>query len=226
RGRMIRSISVFRAHVKHRKGAARLRTMVLAERHGYIKDGIVKDIIHDPGHSAPLAKVVFRNPYQFKKRTELFITAEGIHTGQFVYCGKKAQLNIGDVLPVGSMPEGTILCCLEEKLGDCGKLSWASGSYATKVISSADRTVVGVVARDGGIEKPILKAGRAYHKYKAERNCWPRVQGVAMNPVEHLFGDGNHQHMSKPSTICRDAPTAQKVGLIAAHQTGRFRGTR
>lgn len=54
--------SVFRAHVKHRKGAARLRAVDFAERHGYIK-GIVKDIIHDPGRGAPLAKVVFRDPY-------------------------------------------------------------------------------------------------------------------------------------------------------------------
>lgn len=108
--------SVFRAHVKHRKGAARLRAVDFAERHGYIK-GIVKvrgadrdgggtrlpagtlrsrlfvpqDIIHDPGRGAPLAKVVFRDPYRFKKRTELFIAAEGIHTGQFVYCGKKGK---------------------------------------------------------------------------------------------------------------------------------------
>lgn len=83
--------SVFRAHVKHRKGAARLRAVDFAERHGYIK-GIVKDVIHDPGRGAPLAKVVFRDPYRFKKRTELFIAAEGIHTGQFVYCGKKGEL--------------------------------------------------------------------------------------------------------------------------------------
>nr|XP_023397877.1 60S ribosomal protein L8 [Loxodonta africana] len=192
--------SVFRAHVKHRKGAARLRAVDFAERHGYIK-GIVKDIIHDPGRGAPLAKVVFRDPYRFKKRTELFIAAEGIHTGQFVYCGKKAQLNIGNVLPVGTMPEGTIVCCLEEKPGDRGKLARASGNYATvishnpetkktrvklpsgskKVISSANRAVVGVVAGGGRIDKPILKAGRAYHKYKAKRNCWPRVRGVAMN---------------------------------------------
>ena len=68
--------SVFRAHVKHRKGAARLRAVDFAERHGYIK-GIVKDVIHDPGRGAPLAKVVFRDPYRFKKRTELFIAAEG-----------------------------------------------------------------------------------------------------------------------------------------------------
>lgn len=41
--------------------------------------------------------------------------------------------------------------------------------------------VKGVVAGGGRIDKPILKAGRAYHKYKAKRNCWPRVRGVAMN---------------------------------------------
>ncbi|XP_025249499.1 60S ribosomal protein L8 isoform X3 [Theropithecus gelada] len=216
--------SVFRAHVKHRKGAARLRAVDFAERHGYIK-GIVKDIIHDPGRGAPLAKVVFRDPYRFKKRTELFIAAEGIHTGQFVYCGKKAQLNIGNVLPVGTMPEGTIVCCLEEKPGDRGKLARASGNYAT-VISSANRAVVGVVAGGGRIDKPILKAGRAYHKYKAKRNCWPRVRGVAMNPVEHPFGGGNHQHIGKPSTIRRDAPAGRKVGLIAARRTGRLRGTK
>ena len=39
----------------------------------------------------------------------------------------------------------------------------------------------GVVAGGGRIDKPILKAGRAYHKYKVKRNCWPRVRGVAMN---------------------------------------------
>lgn len=34
--------SIFRSHVKHRKGAAKLRTLDFAERHGYIK-GLVKD---------------------------------------------------------------------------------------------------------------------------------------------------------------------------------------
>lgn len=33
---------------------------------------------------------------------------------QFVYCGKKATLTIGNVKPVGEMPEGTIICNVEE----------------------------------------------------------------------------------------------------------------
>lgn len=31
-----------------------------------------------------------------------------------VYCGKKAVLSIGNIKPVGEMPEGTIICNVEE----------------------------------------------------------------------------------------------------------------
>lgn len=55
----------------------------------------LQDIIHDPGRGAPLAVVHFRDPYKFKTRKELFIAPEGLYTGQFVYCGKKATLEVG-----------------------------------------------------------------------------------------------------------------------------------
>ncbi|KAG0059184.1 60S ribosomal protein L8, partial [Podila epicladia] len=54
-------------------------------RTGYIR-GIVKEVIHDPGRGAPLAKVQFRDPYRYKMRTETFIATEGTYTGQFIYC--------------------------------------------------------------------------------------------------------------------------------------------
>lgn len=56
----------------------------------YIK-GIVKDIVHDSGRGAPLAKVVFRDCYKFKQHTEFFIAVEGMYTGQFLYCGSKGK---------------------------------------------------------------------------------------------------------------------------------------
>ncbi|KAG9349594.1 hypothetical protein JZ751_028042 [Albula glossodonta] len=74
-----------------------------------------------------------------KKRTELFIAAEGMHTGQYIYCGKKAQLNIGNDLLVGTMPKRTIICYQEGRPGDRGKLARASGNYAT-VISHNPKT--------------------------------------------------------------------------------------
>ncbi|XP_063429995.1 large ribosomal subunit protein uL2-like [Mytilus trossulus] len=249
-GRVIRSQrkgpgSVFKARTRNKKGRAAFRPVDFAERHGYIK-GCIRDIIHDSGRGAPLAKVVFRDPYRFKQRMETFVAAEGMYTGQFVYCGKKASLQIGNILPVGVMPEGTIVCSLEEKTGDRGRLAKASGGYATvishnpdtkksrvklpsgakKVIPSANRAMVGIVSGGGRIDKPMLKAGRAYFKYKAKRNCWPKVRGVAMNPVEHPHGGGNHQHIGKASTVRRDTSAGRKVGLIAARRTGRIRGTK
>nr|KAF6276945.1 ribosomal protein L8 [Pipistrellus kuhlii] len=169
-----------------------------------------------------------------------------LRSGRSYSLPPKASTPASSCIAARRVSFGTIVCCLEEKPGDRGKLARASGNYATvishnpetkktrvklpsgskKVISSANRAVVGVVAGGGRIDKPILKAGRAYHKYKAKRNCWPRVRGVAMNPVEHPFGGGNHQHIGKPSTIRRDAPAGRKVGLIAARRTGRLRGTK
>lgn len=79
---------IFTSHSKHRKGPAKLRPIDFAERHGYIR-GVVKDIIHDPGRGAPLAIVEFRDPYKYRVKKETMIAAEGVHTGQFLYCGKK-----------------------------------------------------------------------------------------------------------------------------------------
>ena len=191
------------------------------------------------------SQVVFNDPIRYRKAKELFIAPEGLYTGQFIYAGKKATLTIGNTKPVGEMPEGTIICNVEEKAGDRGAIARASGDYAIvvahnpdagitriklpsgskKVIPSSCRATVGQVAGGGRTEKPLLKAGAAYHKYKAKRNSWPKVRGVAMNPVEHPHGGGNHQHIGHASTVRRDAPPGQKVGLIAARRTGRLKGT-
>ena len=133
---------------------------------------------------------------------------------------------------------------MEQKAGDRGKLAKASGGYVvvighnedtgkTKVrmpsgvkknLSSDCRGTVGIVAGGGRLDKPLLKAGRAYHKYRVKRNEWPKVRGVAMNPVEHPHGGGNHQHIGHASTVRKDAPAGKKAGLIGARRTGRIRG--
>jgi len=85
--------------------------------------------------------------------------------------------------------------------------------------------MIGIIAGGGRTDKPVLKAGNCYHKHKARgRATWPRIRGVAMNPVDHPHGGGNHQHIGKPSTISRYASAGQKVGLIAARRTGLLRG--
>jgi len=119
---------------------------------------------------------VFRDPYRFKLHTETFIANEGMYTGQFIYAGKNASLTVGNVLPLGSVPEGTVVTNVEEKMGDRGALGRTSGNYVTvighnpdegktrvklpsgakKVLKSSVRGMVGIVAGGGRTDKPLL----------------------------------------------------------------------
>ena len=80
--------SIFKSHNKHRKGSCALRPIDYAEKNGYIR-GVVRELIHDPGRGAPIAKLTFRNAYKFKTDKVQWTATEGTYTGQFIYCGKK-----------------------------------------------------------------------------------------------------------------------------------------
>merc|ERR1712137_635651 len=145
---------------------------------------------------------------------------------------------------MAKMPEGTVMAMAEDKAMDRGKLARAGGcscmvvghsedgkktrirlpSGARKTVPSSCRAIIGIVAGGGRLDKPVLKAGNNFHKYRVKRNCWPKVRGSAMNPVEHPHGGGNHQHVGHPTTVARDSCAGKKVGLIAARRTGILRG--
>ena len=57
-----------------------------------------------------------------------------------------AALAIGNILPVGQIPEGTVICNIEAKVGDCGKLARASsGDYAVIVSQDADKGISRII---------------------------------------------------------------------------------
>ena len=148
-------------------------------------------------------------------------------TGQFVDTKRDALMH------VGHMTEGTIVCNLEEKTGDRGKLARASGNYATviahnpdthrtrvklpsgskKVIPSANRAMIGLVAGGGRIDKPILKAGRAYHKYKVKRNCWPKVK-----PCDGVI----YLHLSYPQLDHKRVTLVNKDAIVMRFSNSYF----
>jgi large subunit ribosomal protein L8e len=185
---------------------------------------------------APLAEVSFRSRYKFGTEKAVFLAAEGMYSGQFVYAGVKAQIAVGNVLPIAKIPEGSVVSNVELYPGDRGSLGRASGTYCIVVTHNEDtgrtqirlpsgmkktvdnrvRAMVGLVAGGGRMDKPLLKAGAAYHKYRVKRNEWPKVRGVAMNPVEHPHGGGNHQHIGHASTCRRDAPPGSKARSLFA----------
>jgi len=197
--------------------------------------GVVDDILHDPGRTAPLASVKLDNG----KKT-LTLAYEGMKIGDTItFTDSKQEVGVGNVLLIGKIPEGIPVYNIEIAPGDGGKLVRAGGSNATVVSHDAKRTVVqlpsgqfktldsscratiGVLAGGGRKDKPFLKAGKKHFAYRTRGKQYPVVRGVAMNPVAHPHGGGGHQHVGKPSTVKRSASPGRKVGSIAARRTGR-----
>ena len=192
---------------------------------------MVKDIVHDQGRGAPVAIV------KGNGTTTLMVAPEGIYVGQKLMFGAKAFVDVGNVLPLDKIPEGTMICNIEGQPSDGGKFVRSAGGYATLVSHSGDtalvqfssgtvktfggkcRATVGIVASGGMTEKPVMKAGGNYHKYKARSAKYPRVRGKAMSPYAHPHGGGNHPTGGRP--VSRNAPPGQKVGIIASRRTGR-----
>lgn len=203
--------------------------------------GKIVDIIHERGRGAPLCKVRMQD----SNETVLVIAVEGNYIGQSIDFGTD-NLLMGNCVSIKSVPEGTVICAVERIPKDGGKIATSSGTSCVIVGINRDTNMVtikmpsgnkatlrgdtkafiGLAAGGGRTEKPLLKAGRAYYKYKSKGIYWPRVRGVAMNPVDHPHGGGNHQHIGHPSTINKNAPPGQKVGQIAARRTGLRKGTR
>jgi len=49
------------------------------------------------------------------------------------YCGHRAMLSIGNVLPLLGIPEGAVVCNVEHHIGDRGVFTKASGDYAIMI---------------------------------------------------------------------------------------------
>lgn len=227
--------SVFRSPSWKREGAAEYRPFKLEEVYTKTIAGTVVELLHDPGRGCPLARVKFEDGVEM-----LMIAPEGLAVGQRVYYGANAPVAVGNILPIGKVPEGTMVCNIEIRPGDGGKLARSSGTYATvlahrgdktlvqlpskkvKEVSSHARATIGIVAGGGRVEKPMLKAGKAYHLSKVKSFKYPTVRGKAMGAYAHPAGGGHHPKGLTP--VPRTAPPGQKVGHIAPRRTGRKRG--
>jgi large subunit ribosomal protein L2 len=170
----------------------------------------------------------------------LMIATEGTSVGREVkFTGSKADCELGNIMPIGNVPDGYPIYNIEITPGDGGKMVRAGGSGAYVISHDAQKTIiklpsgqfktldslcratVGIAAGGGRQEKPFMKAGKKWNAQRGKGRNYPVVRGVAMNPVDHPHGGGSHQHVGKPSCVSRGAPPGRKVGNIAARRTGR-----
>jgi large subunit ribosomal protein L2 len=198
--------------------------------------GTVTDIVHSQGHYAPIAETKFANG-----KEELLIAPEGMKVGDEIQVGSEAEINAGNILPLGKIPEGTGIFNIESTPGDGGKFVRSSGNFARitgktekgilvllpskkeRVFNPLCRAAIGIVAGSGRLDKPLLKAGNQYYKSKARNKYYPIVCAMSMNAVAHKFGGSRKSKKGKPMASGRFAPPGAKVGSIRPRRSGRRR---
>ncbi len=227
-----RGSSTFRASTHKRVAPVRYLNLPKEVGERAIR-GQVAELLHEPGRGAPLALIELENGETF-----YFIVPEGLYERKIIELGGRAQAEIGNVVPVGKIPEGTIVCNVELSPGDGGTLARSSGTYATIISHTPSGTMiklpsgktryindlclatVGVVSAAGRVDKPFLKAGEKFHLMRSKGRKYPRTRGIAMVAAVHPYGSSKRS-ARKVTTVGRNAPPGRKVGLIASRRAGR-----
>ncbi len=165
------------------------------------KDGItgtVATIEYDPNRSSNIALIKYADG---EKR--YILAPKGLKVGMKIESGENADIKVGNALPLGNIPEGTMVHNVELMPGKGGKLARSAGSSVQilgregkytllrltsgevrKVLSTC-RATVGEVGNEDYELVSLGKAGRKRHM-----GIRPTVRGSVMNPNDHPHGGG------------------------------------
>ena len=188
-----------RITVRHRGGGHKHSYRIIDFRRS--KDGVVgriERLEYDPNRSAHIALVLYADGER-----RYIVAPRGLSEGDQIESGESAAIRVGNALPLKNIPVGTVIHCVEMKLGKGAQLARSAGasvqyvgregSYALLRLRSGEvrrihlecRAVIGEVGNEENSLRKLGKAGA-----KRWRGIRPTVRGVAMNPVDHPHGGG------------------------------------
>ncbi|MFI3307029.1 MAG: 50S ribosomal protein L2 [Mycoplasmatota bacterium] len=185
--------------VRHRGGGAKRKYRIID--YNRTKDGVagnVATIEYDPNRTANIALI------KYTDGTKTYILApKGLKVGQKIESGDKADIIVGNNLPLINIPEGTVVHNVELIPGRGGKMARSAGSSVqilgregnhtllrltsgeVRKVLSACRATIGEVGNADHELVSIGKAGRKRHM-----GIKPTVRGSVMNPNDHPHGGG------------------------------------
>lgn len=167
------------------------------DKHGI--PATVASIEYDPNRTAFIALLNYQDG---EKR--YVIAQNGLQVGQnIVSSTESAAPEIGNAMPLSSIPLGTVVSCIELRAGQGAVMARSAGAfaqllaregkYATVKLPSGEirRVLATCMATIGAVsnsDHQLQVSG------KAGRKRWlgirPRTRPVAMNPVDHPMGGG------------------------------------
>jgi large subunit ribosomal protein L2 len=188
-----------RLTVRHRGGGHKRRYRIIDfRRDKFNVSGRVATIEYDPNRSARIALVIYEDGER-----RYILAPTGIKIGDTVMSGPRAEVRIGNALPIRSIPLGTTIHNIELYPGRGGQLVRSAGNSAQLVAKEGRMAQVRLPSGevryiDMNSLATIGQVSNAEHSQvtvgKAGRNRWmgkrPTVRGVAMDPASHPHGGG------------------------------------
>ena len=167
----------------------------------------IEHIEYDPNRSARIARIKDASgTYHY------ILAANGMHIGQTVQSGEEVAIELGNRLPLKSIPVGSTIHAIElqpgrgaqivRSAGNGAQLMAKEGDYAQVRLPSGEVRLfnlnctasIGNIGNEQHQNVKLGKAGRSRHL-----GIRPAVRGVVMNAVDHPHGggDGGRHRMAK-----------------------------
>ena len=153
---------------------------------------------YDPNRNADIALLHYADGAK-----RYILAAKGLKVGATVVSGERVEPDVGNSMPLGSIPLGLAVHNVELQPGKGGQIARSAGmsaqllardgDYATIIMPSGElrkihvrcRATIGEVGNSDYQNVRWGKAGRRRHKGRR-----PHQRGTSMNPVAHPMGGG------------------------------------
>ena len=182
----------------HGGGEKRKYRLIDFKRNKLEVPGTVASIEYDPNRTANIALVNYADG---EKR--YIIAPKGLEVGQTIVSSEKADIKVGNALPIINIPVGTLIHNIELRPGKGGELARSAGTsaqilgreghYVMIRLSSGEQrkvldTCKATVGEVGNEDSSLVKVGTAGRK--RHMGIRPTVRGSVMNPNDHPHGGG------------------------------------
>ena len=158
----------------------------------------VATIEYDPNRNARIALLCYKNGLK-----KYILCPRSLKIGTILYSGNDVPIEIGNAMPLESVPLGSIVHNVELTLGKGSQIARAAGTYAqliakegnfvtlklpsneVRLVNKRCYATLGQVGNVDNINITLGKAGRSRWLGKK-----PKVRGVVKNPIDHPHGGG------------------------------------
>ncbi|MCF7912875.1 MAG: 50S ribosomal protein L2 [Candidatus Cloacimonetes bacterium] len=188
-----------RITIRHRGGGHKRQYRIIEfKRNKFDIPAKVAAIEYDPNRSARIALLHYVDG---EKR--YILAPVGLKVGEQIISSEKADIRVGNALPLNNIPLGSIIHNIEFKPGRGGQLARSAGTYGQLIAKEGNYVHVRMPSGDVHLLRKECYAtmgqvGNLEHNSivygKAGRRRWlgwrPTVRGVVMNPHDHPMGGG------------------------------------